>query len=131
MRAKVASTMLEALLRPAPTAATISATVLHVKSSVGISSTKHRRSVDVVGQREFVNDLGVLEQHLQIERYGGAPSRIDRQRERLRVRRDEGVDGIGLFGARGRAGVLARRTVLDLPVVDLRVMTLKLTGIAI
>jgi hypothetical protein len=38
---------------------------------------------------------------LQIERYGGAPGRIDRQRERLRVRRDEGLHGIGLFGPRG------------------------------
>jgi len=36
----------------------------------------------------------------------------------------------GFLARGGRAGVLALRAVLDSPVVDLRVMTLKLTGIA-
>src|SRR5208282_1198760 len=79
MRANVASTMLEALLRPAATAATMSAAVLQVKSSAGVSSTEHRRWVGVVGQQKLVNDLGMQKEQLQIEPYGGAPGRIDRQ----------------------------------------------------
>ena len=55
MRASAAATMLAAVLRPAATAAAISAAVLHATSMAFASCMEHRGGLGVVGQWELVH----------------------------------------------------------------------------
>ena len=65
MRASVTSTISKAFKRPAVTSAARSPAVLQVKSSgVGASSIKNRCGLDIVGELEFVDQLGMAEDQL-------------------------------------------------------------------
>jgi len=75
MRASVTSTISKAFKRPAVTSAARSPAVLQVKSSgVGASSIKNRCGLDIVGELEFVDQLGMAEDQLQIECDSLSPS---------------------------------------------------------
>src|ERR1700678_1021362 len=97
MRASVASTMLNALVRPVSTAAAISPAAFQVKSRAVVSSTEHRRRLDVVWKRKLIDQRRVCKDHVQVALYTLAPRGGDPERKRLRIGSDQRVDEIGRF----------------------------------
>ena len=107
IRAKAASTTLWALTRPAANAAATSPAFIQAESNAVVSSTEHRRRLDVVGERKFIDPRRMFEQQLQIECHTRVPRRLDWQRQQLARRGSDDPEGVGSFGAK-RARRLAR-----------------------
>src|SRR5262245_45056425 len=89
MRARVASIVATAVVRPFPTAPAISAAVRQAPMS---SDLKHGRRLKLVRQIKRRHLLGKAPVYLQMGLYRSPPLRLDRQRQRARSRINKGIE---------------------------------------
>src|ERR1700682_4561629 len=97
MRGSAALTARVALARPSATAAAIPDAVLQAKSASVVSSMEYRCGLGIVRQRKAIDQRGVTQNQTKMDGDAAMPGRTKRQAECPRVRRDQGVGGMGLF----------------------------------